>query len=253
MEGYVERQVARGRQENSYETLVRFWPEELRGRRLADVTSELIEATLDAARQERGWRPATYNQYLAQLGGFLSYCYGRRWISEHPTAHGRVPKLPVDNGRERWLRTDELARLYAAADALGLATWLVPFVRFAVATGMRLSEICKLTLADLEYDEHGRAFVTVRRPKNGQPIVWPLEGEVLELVERQAARCAYSDDPLFPGPRGGSYKQTAPRHLKRAAERARIEWGCTRTGFTCHSLRRTMASLALNHGDGDGT
>ena len=48
-----------------------------------------------------------------QLAGLFSFCYGRKWIDQHPTEKGRVPKLDVDNARERWLRTHELEAIFA--------------------------------------------------------------------------------------------------------------------------------------------
>jgi integrase len=258
VESYVEEQESKGRRLDSYKGLVGcekkngertggVWVEAFKGRRLDSITSEEIESRLRRWQTEREWTNATRNNRLAQLSGFFSYAYRRRWIEHHPTERGRVAKVHVDNARERWLRRDEIDALVEAAEALG-HTRLVPVIQFAVATGMRLSEVCGLRREVVEQDDRGRSYLTVQRTKNDEPFVWPLAGETLALVERQLEDAPFPRSFIFPGPRGGSYKTSVPRHLKQAAEKAGIAWGCTRSGFTFHSLRRTMASLGINNG-----
>ncbi len=250
VKSYRQHQLDRGRSAGSYKALTEngLWVEALCGRQLDKITAEEIEAQLDRWQAERGWSNATRNNRLAQLSALFSYAYGRRWIEHHPTEKGRVPKRQVDNARERWLRPAEIEALVGKATEADRA-WLVPIVRFAVSTGMRLGEICGLRRDDLERDEQGRAFLAVRKTKNRTPIVWPLEGETLALVEAQLqAIPRFPAAYIFPGPAGGSAYRAVPRQLRAVAKAAGIEWGCTRTGFTFHSLRRTMATLGLNAG-----
>ena len=257
-EAYMERNRAHGRKPDSYRALWGYtdskgdrssegaWLQAFRGRPLDSISPDEIDALLRRWQRESNWSNSTRNNRLLQLSGLFRYAYRtRRWVEQNPCE--RVERLPVDNGRERWLRRAELDRLCRKAEAMGYG-WLPPIIRTAAATGMRRGEVCGLRVADMERDDEGRAYLTVRKTKNGEALVWPLEGATLKLVEQQRRKAWRPEALLFPGPGGGSAYTAIGRYLRPVAEAAKLEWGCTRDGFTFHSLRHTMASQALNRG-----
>jgi len=247
VESYIEQRIAEGKNESSYDSLRGPWHTQFGHRQLDTITSEEIEAKLRAWQADKNWSNATRNNRLNQLAGLFSYAYGRRWIDAHPTEKGRVSKLRVNNERDRWLRTEELRKLCNEARKKKYR-YLVAIIRFGASTGMRLGEICGLNRASFERDSRGRAFLTVSTTKNGEPLCWPLEGKTLRLVERRLASTRFPGDLLFPGPNGGNARSSVTRHFRKVVEASELEWGPTRTGITFHSLRHTMASLALNAG-----
>lgn len=273
---YLEHCYAKGRGEDSYRWIRRDWPKVFTGWPVRSITSEEIEARLLSWTEDRKLLPATRNQALAQLSGFLSYCYGRGWIDMHPTLRGRVPKLAVDNGRNRWLRLHEVEALIAAAPA-----WMKAALRFGVMTGMRLGEVCSLRRACYQEDGSGLAYVvTEQRTKNRERLVWPLEGPALGLVEQQLERISpFPAAHLFPGPGGKSAYTAIRRHFPDVARAAGLAYGrylqdaveegdsvrwvtvldakgrrvANPAGVTFHTLRHSMASLALTAGIPENT
>jgi integrase len=173
----------------------------------------------------------------------FSYAYGRRWIDSHPTEKGRVPKLPLDNARTRWLRLGEIDAIREHAP-----DWMRPIIRFAVMTGMRLGEICALTKASYQVDNNGDAFLITEKTKNGERLAWPLEGWARDYVASKVGDLSFPAGYLFPGPNDGNAYTSIKRHLRPAVENAGLEWGHTKEGVTFHTFRHTMASLALNAG-----
>ena len=246
---YIEQRKGQGKRADSYGTLVGYkknagiWTGTFRGRRLDSITSEEIEVLLRTWQQERRWSNATRNNHLAQLAGLFSYAYARRWIQSHPTENGRVPELPVDNERNRWLRRHEVDEIKKHVPG-----WLRDIIEFAVITGFRLERICELRKADYEADEAGHAYVVIERDKNGERVHKMIEGGLRILVEKKVEAAQFPASHLFPGPGGASARTAIKRHLRTAVEKAGIKWGRAKDGVTFHTFRHTMASNALNAG-----
>ncbi len=192
--------------------------------------------------RERGLAPATVNSALAQLSGFFTWAIRRKLVSAH-VIRFMVERPRLDNARERWLRPDEVAAVINHCPG-----WLKPIVEFAVKSGWRLSDVCEAEVRCHEVDAHGRAFLrTANRTKNGTYHYLPLEGGLRKLVEAQMVG-RRAGEILFPGPHGRSAKAAIRRHFPTAVRRAGLKYGRTKDGVTFHSLRHTMASLALNNG-----
>jgi len=250
---FLEDRLARGRSIRTYSHLVveskrvrqpGFWWNAFEGRTLASITVDEIESALDKGKQDHAWLPATRNRALAQLSSLLSYARRRAWIETHPIDRGRIPRLPEDNARTRWLRIHEIQAI-----ARKSPEWLQVIVKFAVATGMRLGEICTLTRASYQTDESERGYVITKRTKNGARLIWPLEGWPLEYVTRRVSVTAFPGDYLFPGPGGGNAYTSVHHTLPDVVRAAGLNYGRkSADGVTFHTFRHSMASLALNHG-----
>ncbi len=215
---YIEHREAQGKQRASYLYLDRLWREVLKGRPVREITSEEIEMHLSTWGEDRDWAPATRNSTLMQLSGFLSYCYGRRWIESHPTEKGRVPLLAVDNCRERWLTLAEIETLIEKAPE-----YMKPMIRFACCTAMRLGEICTLTRASYQKAEDGKPYLVTERTKNGERLVWPLEGWAKEYVEARVDDLPFPGSHLFAGPDGEAAREGILRGFQAVVEAAGFE------------------------------
>jgi integrase len=272
MKLYIESRLAQGKRERSYSMMQKYWSPRFAGRTLAEITSEEIEGTLQTWRKTFKWSAATRDNLLMQLSGLFSYSYGRSWIDRHPIEKGRVPMLHEDNARTRWLQRAEIETLKAAALTLAekddtptsIKAWLriifPDLLDFACSTGMRLGEICGLRRTSIREDDNGNAYAETGVTKNKTIVKYPLEREVLAIVERRKkAPPLIPDDKrkavprtvasfIFGGPRGGSTASTIKRWLPRICKEAKIEYGRAGNGVTFHSTRHSFASLAIQDG-----
>lgn len=116
----------------------------------------------------------------------------------------------------------------------------------ALNTGMRTSEILKLTRKDIALEQN-----TIRLPtsKSDEPHEIPMSPEVREAVDRCLAR---SDSQwLFYNAKTGKRLQTVVQPFKRACIRAGIPITDKKKGihgFRVHDTRHTVASLLLQQG-----
>jgi len=230
---YVDDRIAQGKGKRSYRYLKTDWPDIFRGRKVASITSEEIEAQLARWMTDREWSPATRNQALAQLSGLFSFAYARKWIDVHPTDKGRVSRLSVDNERTRWLRLHEIEAIRAQTP-----DWMQPILDIAVKTGMRLGEICELRRSSFQTDDRDQTYLVVEKTKNRERLVWPVEGRLRETVEAAVARAKFPHSLLFPGPRGGRALMSIRRAFPEAVEAAGLKYGRKHPdGVTFHTYR----------------
>lgn len=255
---FIEDKLRAGRTVRSYYhlviankrgTLPGLWTKAFGKRRIADITSEHIDSVLREAARSRRWANATQNRATCQLSALFSYARRRRWVREHPMEHGQVAKLPENNARTRWLRVHELEAILEKSPA-----WLADTVRFAASTGMRLGEVCGLRRANYQVDQRRRPFLITEKTKNGESLAWPLEGWPREHVEARVKATKFPGERLFSGPKGGNPYKSIHRFFPKAVKAAGLVYGTKhKDGVTFHSLRHTMASLALNHGVPEST
>lgn len=189
VERYLEHRFAAGKSVRSYSHLrvfgIReqrpgFWTKVFGDHPVNSLTTDMIEEAIRKRARRHRWAPATYNRALAQISALLSYCRRRKWIKEHPVERGRIPRMPEDNARTRWLRLHEIEAIFEKCPE-----WLEPIARFGVATGMRLGEICSLTRASYQVDQRDRAYVVTERTKNGEAAGLAARG-MAEGVRREA-------------------------------------------------------------------
>ena len=121
----------------------------------------------------------------------------------HP-AFGLEPPGGVERKRDRWLRDDELRKVWEAADALGFPYRDV--IRFAILTGQRRGEITGMRWCDLDWKER---VWTIPRTEAGQAHLMPLCLMAFELLREIAETrideredgyvfCFHAGSPLSP-------------------------------------------------------
>jgi integrase len=188
-----------------------------------------------------------------------------------PDPMRRIACPPAGEATNDWLRPGEDAALRACAGTLQ-ERFLVAFLRWS---GLRVSEACALTLADLELTP-GEEALTVRKSKTsaGRRTV-PLVPELRPLLELWLAELERRNMrapavPLLATRQGGPLHQSYVwRLVKRVAFRAGVRplpctcgagraphaGGCPRTRngenlseVSPHTLRRTFGSDLLNRG-----
>lgn len=121
-----------------------------------------------------GVAPATINRLLAMLRRVANLAERWGWTSE-PLGR-RVELVPGERPREVYVTPAQVRKLAAAADPLTR-----DFILFAALTGLRRSEILRLTPDDLR----DGVVIVDSRSKSGRPRVVPLPAEAARIARRR--------------------------------------------------------------------
>ena len=197
--------------------------------------------------RERQLSRSTVNQY----GCALRFLYGK--VLEFDGQAFHIPLGIAPQRLPEILSREELARLFAVTTYDKARTFLM----LAYGTGLRLSELCRLRVADI--DSHAdRMCIRVEQGKGGKDRYVPLAEDVLQLL-RQWWRCAHPTLWLFGGAGDGSRPindATAQKWYQAARSQAGIYPSagastrcatamprtCWRPGSTCTACRSGWAT-----------
>ncbi|WP_114943484.1 site-specific integrase [Microvirga calopogonii] len=207
-------------------------------------------------------RPAMANYVLAVIGSMYGFAQRRGFVPEGFNPASRIEKYP-EQGRERFLTSDELARLGDAireAETIGIAwevdeskptakhapkaenrrtvfgPYPVAALRLLLLTGCRLREVLHLKW---EYVDFERGMIFLPDSKTGRkPVVLNAPAlAVLASLPRAGAYVVLGDDP------------ERPRHdLKKIW--AAVSRHAGLAGVRIHDLRHTFASIGAGGGLG---
>ncbi len=117
--------------------------------------------------------------------------------------------------------------------------WETPSVRdyllLLLFTGMRRNEAAPLQWKDINFEQQ---TIKVKDTKNGKPLVLPLSTFLFQLLKYRYMHCK-ENEYVFPGAGKSGHIVEPKRALAFVTEKTGIE-------FSCHDLRRTLASLCLD-------
>jgi integrase len=185
-----------------------------------------------AARTRAGLSPATINKDIRTLRALARWAIKRRYMGavarriDWSDLRQRVTPKPV-----RTATLAELSRLLAAARRLYGASWHVRLI-LAISTGLRLRDIERLTVADVDLEAGTLAAVNAKAHKAKQRPLHPIARRV--LADYIAGLPADQERLLT-----DLFHDTKWRRIKEAAG---VE------GLTYHDLRRSFASFILRAG-----
>ncbi len=204
------------------------------GRSPQALSAEEVQQFLLYLLRERKLSRSTVNQYGCAFRFFYGTVLGLDAQAFH-IALGIAPqRLPEILSRE------ELARLFAAATRPGPRTLLM----LAYGTGMRLSELCRLRVADV--DSHAdRMCIRVQQGKGGKDRFVPMGPDVLQLL-RHWWRSARPRHWVFPGVGDGS-QHISDGSVQKWYQAARADAAITKIGGI-HTLRHCYATHLLEAG-----
>jgi integrase len=181
----------------------------------------------------RPFAPATIKHQLVLLNRLYNLAkLWRLYSGPNPMDHVEVPKL--DNQKTEFLTDGELHQLLAV-----LKDWpfddSAAFVKFALFTGFRRSELFKMQWSHLDFD---RALVAFPDPKGKKTVTVPVSQQALEVLRGLHRTSEY----CFPGKEG---KQRVD--FKGPWKRIREEAGLP-ADFRFHGLRHNFASQLISSG-----
>ncbi|WP_374409313.1 tyrosine-type recombinase/integrase [Hydrogenophaga sp.] len=178
---------------------------------------------------------ATSNRLLALLKRVINVAIMHEHCDRNPCRGIRMH--PEENIRDRTLSGEELRRFINAL-AQEPARVAADFFMFALATAARREECLRMTWAEVFIDE-GIWRLPVSRAKSKKSRVIPLNEVALQVLASRAegGKGVY----VFEG-KDGKPLSNPSRAWKRVITRAGI------TDLKVHDLRRSAATLLINHG-----
>ena len=207
---------------------------------IADLDAPLVGAFLDHLERDRGNQVRTRNYRLAAIHSLFGYAALRH--PEHAASIQRVLAIPTkrcERNLVTYLTEPEVDALLAACDR---ATWTGrrdhALLVLAAQTGLRISELTGLTVADITLGTGAHVHCLGKGRKERVTPLTPLTVRVLRvwLTERGGAPC----DPLFPTSTGTRLSRDAVEH--------RIARYSTTAAHNCASLRSKRVGMhTLRH------
>ena len=148
-----------------------------------------------------------------------------------------MPK--VNNLKTEDLTPEQLARLLEAMEK-DSNFQVAHFMKLALFTGMRRSELFKLRWEDVDFE---RDFIHIRDPKGGRDQKIPLNSEARRLLENHPR----TESPyVFPGRHGAQRVD-----IIKQVNRIKREAGLPKDFQPLHGLRHTYASMLASSGQVD--
>lgn len=217
---------------------------------IADLDAPLVAAFLDHLEHERGNQVRTRNNRLAAIHSLFSYAALRH--PEHAATIQRVLAIPVkrcDRNLVTWLTAAEVDALLAAPDR---TTWTGrrdhAMLVTAAQTGLRISELTGLRIADVHLDAGAYVHCLGKGRKERATPLTPHTVKVLRVWLRE--RRGAPSDPLFPTRTGTRMSRDAVEHrLAGHLAAARTSCPSLRTKrIGMHTLRHSAAMRLLEAG-----
>lgn len=217
---------------------------------VADLDAVTVGAFLQHLETDRSNAATTRNARLAAIHSFFRYAALRD--PEHAALIQRVLAIPpkrLDRAIVSYLTRPETDALISAPDR---TTWLGrrdhALLLLAIQTGLRVSELTGLTLADI----HLGAGAHVRcHGKGRKDRCTPLTRPTVTMLRTWLTeRGGQGSDPLFPTRRGAPMSRDAVQRLvtKHAATAATVCPSLSAKTVTPHTLRHSTAMALLTSG-----
>lgn len=187
---------------------------------------------------EKGLAPATVNRYLGVISQLFHKAVEWDWLMKVP---GKVVKYPENNIRTRYLSPDEIESLLTAAQADECPV-IEPFIRIALGTAMRRTEILSIRIEDINC---ARREIYIPKAKCGarmQPMTAGLAAYLENYLKHKTEPC---QTYLFPAKRSLSgHRQEIEKPFYRVATAA----GLDRYQVCRHTLRHTAITHLVQAG-----
>lgn len=199
---------------------------------LDQITPENIES-FKKKRIAEGCAKSTVNRDLALMKHIYTIAIKWKRVKQNPVKE--VKMFKENNARTRYLQQSEIKNLLRACP-----DFLRPIVFLALNTGMRQGEILELRWNDVDFT---RKRITLRRTKNGESRIVPMNISVLALMDMLRKQAGTDNEHVFiyrgrPLSRFGLVRGAFEKAVKSAGI----------VDFRFHDLRHTFASHLVMSG-----
>lgn len=188
---------------------------------LSDITQDTLDR-IRRAKLSEGSSNRTVNAVLQVVRSVFKYAERWEWVTQGP----RISLLPEPQRRIRFLSEDEEVRLLAE-----LPEHLGEVTRFALATGLRMSNICRLEWSQVDLDGR-RAWIHADQAKTRKALAVPLNADAALVLRRQQGK---HKTRVFTF-KGEPFNTANGNAWRKALKRAGIK------DFSFHCLRHTWAT-----------
>lgn len=215
-----------------------------------DLDAPMIGAFLDHLEHERGNSVRTRNHRLAAIHSLFAYAALRH--PEHAASIQRVLAIPPKRFERNLVTFLTEAEIDALLDACDRTRWTGrrdhALLLLAIQTGLRISELARLTRDDVKLDAGAHVHCVGKGRKERRTPLVPTTVATLRawLTERDGN----PSDPLFPTTTDNPMSRDAIErrialHVATAAERCR---SLATKHVTAHTLRHSCAMRLLASG-----
>jgi integrase len=212
-----------------YVRQIAFWTDHFKNSSLSSISRERVAKIVEGHANT----PATRNRYIACLRALLRKAeFEWSWIERAP----RLMTYAEPKHRIRWLKEAEAEKLLAA-----LPLWLREMAIFALATGLRQSNVLRLEWSQLDL-ERELGWIHADQAKGRRTISFPLGGAAKQVLLQRLGK---HPRRVFLGPDGlpmDSWPSAAQQAWKKACRASGIG------DFRWHDLRHTWASWHVQKG-----
>lgn len=203
--------------------LVFYWKDMATARTDTPVEADtmLITDFLSFLTSLRTYRPSTMHRIISSISSFYRFL-----TTQHGVAVNPMPGIERPRMKEKeliYLKHSQVLELLASIP--DVRDRLV--IRVIYATGVRVSELCGITLEDIDFSSH-----TIRvKGKGGKIRTVFVDGDTLATIDRYAVNRIMG--PLFIGQQG---KHISPRTIEHIFRKY------APPGITPHKIRHSYAS-----------
>jgi len=188
----------------------------------------------------RNQKPATINRALASLSTFFTWAVEQGHAAQNPVS-GVKPVRETRAAPRALGRREQLALMRAVQKSGRVRD--IALVTLLLHTGLRVSEVCALTLEDITLRERS-GVVVVRSGKGSKWREVPLNATARKALKDWLAVRGEAPGPLFTSQKGGSLSPRAVEYLL-----AKYSYDARLEGVTPHVLRHTFSKSLIDAGE----
>lgn len=186
-----------------------------------NVSTALVTDFFSYLAERRDYQPRTLHRMISTLSSFYRYLYVQGAVAVDPMIGVERPR--IKNQELKYLKHSQVIRLINTIE--NERDRLI--VRLIYATGVRVSELCSISIEDIDFEDH-----TIRVRGKGDKIRTVfIDDETLEEVGRFIGNKIAG--PLFPGQQGKHLSPRTVQHIFRQY---------APLGITPHKIRHSYAS-----------
>ncbi|MDX2116831.1 MAG: tyrosine-type recombinase/integrase [Planctomycetota bacterium] len=198
----------------------------------------------------------TRKQHLAAIRHFYHQLVQRHAAIINPAASVRSPRLIVERGETRAIRSEQIRHTLAVIDSTTLIGQRDHAIITVLSlTAARVGAVAKLTRGNVRLDAASlrpRDEMLILEEKHAKRRQLPLSGELRSVLFQWLQRLGSGsvDDPLFPSlsPHRSITRGLSADDILRMVRRRLRGAGFPASGISCHSFRAGAATALLESG-----